>query len=245
MAPNLVFASGVLIPQRIAGLDYFNGLRSQYPPATTLFPPVSVLGSVQLRAQELAERINLKFPAGEIHIIAHSMGGLDARCMLAQNMLGLAAAGRIISLSTISTPHKGSPVANLLLGEPDGLDFPFNNLLAQFASVNVHAIVDLTTTGAPGFKDKDPVPGIRYFAYAGAGLGSPLLFATQVYIQTREGANDGMVSVKSATWPNQLAEPAWDADHFGEVGYALNVPDLTTSFPFLATIARVVQRATS
>jgi hypothetical protein len=108
-----------------------------------------VLGSVQLRAQELAARINQKFPAGEIQIIAHSMGGLDARCMLAQNMLGLAAAGRVISFTTISTPHDGSPVANLLLGEPDGLDFPFNSLLAQFASVNVHALVDLTTTGAP------------------------------------------------------------------------------------------------
>jgi len=26
MNPNLVFASGVLVPQKIAGLDYFNGL---------------------------------------------------------------------------------------------------------------------------------------------------------------------------------------------------------------------------
>ena len=243
MAPNLVFASGVLVPQRIAGLDYFNGLRSQYPPDTTLFPPVSVLGSVELRAQELAARIKQKFPAGEVHIIAHSIGGLDARCLVAQNLLGLAS--RVVSLSTISTPHRGSPVADLLLGEPAGLEFPFSNLLAQFSPVNVHAMLDLRTNGAPGFKDQDPVPGVRYFAYAGAGLGSPLLFSTQAYIQSREGVNDGMVSVNSATWPNKLAEPAWNTDHFGEIGYDLSVPGLRAPFPFLSTISKVVQTATS
>jgi triacylglycerol lipase len=245
MAPNLVFASGVLLPQRIAGLDYFKGLSSVYPPDTTLFPPVSVLGSVELRAHELAGRINAKFPNGEVHIIAHSMGGLDARCLLAQNLLGLAGAGRVVSLSTISTPHHGTPVADLLLGKPARLELPFSSLLAQFSAVNVHALLDLTTTGAPGFKDEDPVSGVRYFAYAGAGLASPLLLATQAYIQAREGANDGLVSVNSATWPNQLAETSWNTDHWGEIGYGLGVPGLTTTFHFLSTIARVVQRATS
>src|SRR5580658_6447953 len=85
MNPNLVFASGVLVPQQIAGLDYFKGLAAIYPEETTLFPPVSVLGSVQSRALELAARIDGKFKTGEVHIIAHSMGGLDARCLLAQN----------------------------------------------------------------------------------------------------------------------------------------------------------------
>src|SRR5580658_8847759 len=115
MGPNLVFASGVLVPQRIAGLDYFKGLAAHYPAETTLFAPVSLLGSVQLRAQQLAAAIAAKFPAGEVHIIAHSMGGLDARCLLAQNLAGLA--GRVVSLSTISTPHHGSPVADMLVGD--------------------------------------------------------------------------------------------------------------------------------
>jgi|HubBroStandDraft_1064217.scaffolds.fasta_scaffold02606_6 triacylglycerol lipase len=245
MGPNLVFASGVLVPQRIAGLDYFKGLAAHYPAETTLFAPVSPLGSVQLRAQQLAIAIAAKFPSGEVHIIAHSMGGLDARCLLAKNLLGLAGKGRIVSLSTISTPHHGSPVADLLLGEPAGLEFPFRDLLAQFAAVNVHALLDLATTGAPGFSERDPVSGVRYFAYAGSGLGSTLLFPTHLYIRLREGNNDGMVSVTSATWPDKLAEDPWDADHVAETGYDLNRPDLTTSFPFLDAIARIVKRATS
>jgi triacylglycerol esterase/lipase EstA (alpha/beta hydrolase family) len=259
MNPNLVFASGFLVPQKIAGLRYFKDLDQFYPEETTLFPPVSVLGSVQLRAQELADRIVKKFPTGEIHVIAHSMGGLDARCLLAKNLNGLT--GRIRSLSMISTPHRGSPVADLLLGDPLGLEFPFSNLLAQFATANAHALVDLTSTGAPGFTNKDPVPGIRYFAYAGSGVVSALLFATHILyagtggdaaqglaslIEAAQGGNDGMVSVLSATWPTNLAEKEWgNADHFAEIGYDLNRPDLTTSFPFKDTIARIVDRATS
>jgi triacylglycerol lipase len=195
MNPNLVFASGVLIPQKLAGLTYFKGLDNHYPAATTLFPPVSVLGSVELRAQELAAQIQAKFPNGPVHVIAHSMGGLDARCLLARNLNGLAGNNRIVSLSTISTPHHGSPVADVLLGHPMGLEFPFSSFLAQFANINAHALLDLTTTGAPGFAEKDPIPGVKYFAYAGSGLGSALLFPTHVLIEASEGANDGMVSV--------------------------------------------------
>lgn len=233
------------MPQRIAGLDYFKDLPAHYPAETTLFAPVSPLGSVQLRAQELAKAIAAKFPSGKVHIIAHSMGGLDARCLLAQNLQGLAAGGRVVSLSTISTPHHGSPVADLLLAEPAGLKFPFQHFLAQFAAVKVHALLDLSTAGAPGFKEKDPVPGVRYFAYAGNGLGSTLLYPTHLYIKTLEGYNDGLVSVTSATWPDKLAENPWDADHFAEIGYDLNRPDLTTPFPFPNAIARIVDRATS
>ena len=243
--PNLVFASGVLMPQKIAGQAYFKDLAQYYPEQTTLFAEVSPVGSVAERAQQLAGAIAAKFPSGEIHIIAHSMGGLDARCLLARDLEGLASGGRIVSLSTISTPHHGSPVADALLGEPAGLELPFNNLLDQFASSVAQALPDLSTKGAPGFTEKDPIPGIRYFAYAASGVESKLLVPTHAYIELLQGDNDGLVSVQSATWPDKLAEPPWDTDHFGEMGYDLNRPDLTTPFPYLEAYARVVQRATA
>ena len=242
MSPNLVFAGGVLVPQRLANLDYFKGLPSHYPAETTLFAPVSPLGSVELRAQQLARQIARKFPAGEVHIIAHSMGGLDARCLLAKNLSGLASGGRVVSLSTIATPHHGSPVANLLLA---GLEFPFHSLVGQFVDLKAPALMELTTEGAPGFQEQDPVPGIRYFAYAGAGPVSKPLSLTHDFLEIREGDNDGLVSVTSATWPDELAEDPWKADHFAETGYDLTRADLTTTFPHLDAIARVVQRATS
>jgi hypothetical protein len=87
---------------------------------------------------------------------------------------------------------------------------------------------------------------VKYFTYAGSGLDSALLFPTHILIDNAEGPNDGMVSVQSATWPAGLTEGAWnDADHFAEVGYDLNRPDLTTTFDLRDAIARVVARATS
>ena len=104
---NLVFASGFFVPQAVLGKDYFRDLPQRYPDA--LFAKVSVLGSIEERAGELAAAIAAKFPTGDIHIIAHSMGGLDSRYLLAKNLNSLAS--RVASLSTVATPHWGSPVA--------------------------------------------------------------------------------------------------------------------------------------
>jgi triacylglycerol lipase len=109
---NLVFASGFLVPQSLAGRDYFRGLRQQYPGA--LFPKVDTIGDVADRAGQLAAQFAAGFKVGEIHIVAHSIGGLDARYLLAKNLGGLTC--RVASLSMIATPHWGSPVADLLTG---------------------------------------------------------------------------------------------------------------------------------
>lgn len=244
MSPNLVFATGVLVPQRILGHDYFRGLAAIYPAETTLFARVSPLGSVQMRAAELARAIAAKFPDGGVHIIAHSMGGLDSRCLLAQDMEGLASGRRVVSLSTISTPHHGSPLANLVLDGLDVLELPFRHILAEFPALTTEVVKDLTTGGQPGFKEKDPVAGVRYFCYAGGAVESKLLHPLHFYIKAREGENDGIVSVASATWPEQLAEEPWGADHISEIGYNLNRPDLHSSFAHAEAVARIVQRAT-
>ena len=42
-----------------------------------------------------------------MHLIAHSMGGLDARHMIVREGM----AERVASLTTVGTPHNGTPVA--------------------------------------------------------------------------------------------------------------------------------------
>jgi triacylglycerol lipase len=244
MSPNLVFASGVLVPQKIGRFEYFKGLAKVYPAETTLFFPVSALGTVQERAAELAKAIAAKFPTGDVHIVAHSMGGLDSRCLLAQDLEGLASGKRVVSLSTISTPHRGSPLADLLLGPLGALEIPLRHFLDEIPAVLANnALVDLSTKNAPGFKAKEPVEGVRYFSYAGHGVGSKLLYPLYEYVKAKEGDNDGVVSLTSAAWPGELTEEPWEADHLAEIGYDLNRPDLTTPFPHKEAIARVVATA--
>src|SRR5437667_12896283 len=105
---NLVFASGFLFPQKIIGENYFRDLPRKLSDA--LFPNVPVAGVVKERARELAKQISKRFPDGEVHIIAHSMGVLDARYLLAQNRQCLADRGRVLSLSTTDTSHARSTV---------------------------------------------------------------------------------------------------------------------------------------
>ena len=114
---NLVFASGFLVPQQFLGIDYFRGMSAHLAGRhDALFHVVPPVGTSEMRAQSLADAIQQKFPAGPVHIIAHSMGGLDSRTLIARNHHGLSQPGRIASLTTLSTPHRGSPVADLLAG---------------------------------------------------------------------------------------------------------------------------------
>lgn len=68
-------------------------------------------GSVAANARELKTNIEnwLKpMKADRVHVIAHSKGGLDT-----QHMEALAPAFKLLSLSTLSTPHMGSVAADL------------------------------------------------------------------------------------------------------------------------------------
>jgi triacylglycerol lipase len=245
---NLVFASGFLQPQKVLGIDYFRGLPAQYPEA--LFPKVPVNGSVRDRAPVLAQQIKDRFPTGDIHIIAHSMGGLDSRYLLAKNLLGLAE--RIKSLSTVSTPHRGSPVADLLLGLIPGIDSgPVKKFLNHFASIGSGALDDLSTAAAVNFNKENPdVSGVHYFSYFGSGHISLALRPTFELIKSRgatedEKNNDGVVSLASARWPSELVEQPWPADHLAQIGHNLDTADLHSSFDHKAAFARVIEQAAS
>jgi triacylglycerol lipase len=244
---NLVFASGFFQPQEILGIHYFRGLPEQYPDA--LFPKVAVNARVHERAPELARQMKDRFPEGDIHIIAHSMGGLDSRYLLSKNLLGLAE--RIRTLSTVSTPHRGSPVADLIVGLIPGVASDLiKAVLERFSSIGSGALDDLTTKAAVTFNQENPnVTGVRYLSYFGTGHTSVALVPTFELIKSRgvladEKTNDGVVSLASAKWPAELVEQPWPADHLAQIGHNLDTADLHSSFDHKAAFARVVERAT-
>ena len=58
-------------------------------------------------------RIDLAAYKGPFHLIAHSMGGLDSRFLITH--LQPEEDNRILSLTTIGSPHHGSPIADLIV----------------------------------------------------------------------------------------------------------------------------------
>jgi triacylglycerol lipase len=268
---NLVFASGFLIPQDFFGKQYFNGLAKRIKDEgkhEAIFPLVGPLDSCAKRAPELAKAIALGFPTGEIHIIAHSMGGLDSRVVIAGNLEGLSTPGRIKSLTTIATPHLGSPVADLLLdgNVPDywrAAAAVIANLL-RLSGVETGALRDLTADGAAKIPDPRQTHSyIRYRSYCTVGrpavsgllgLGSfvglppketaAALVPTHEYIKSvKDEENDGLVTLKSAQY-GDVQQPFWQCDHADAVGYNLDQPLILPppAFDHLAAYAAIISQ---
>lgn len=80
-------------------------------------PTVPAAESVEGRGAKLKESIESELktwpPGTRAHIVAHSMGGLDARWVIAQEGM----AEKIASLTTIATPHRGTTLGDLAYDE--------------------------------------------------------------------------------------------------------------------------------
>jgi hypothetical protein len=239
---NLVFASGFLVPQRLLGINYFRGLQAHLAGKhAALFPLVPPVGTVIQRAQVLADAIQQAYPQGPIHIIAHSMGGLDSRTLIGRNLNGLSDPGRIASLTTLSTPHRGSPVADLLAGprptDERRLVYDVIDHAIELLGVDTGALANLTTQEAATVPDAAMThTHIRYRSYFASGRTGilPTCFAfaaTHQYIHAVTGQqNDGAVALDSAKY-GEFQQPFWPCDHADMVGHNLDTADLEV-FPF-------------
>ena len=152
-------------------------------------------GSIHARAEALRKEIRGHVGTEAVHIIAHSMGGLDARHMITH----LDMAGQVLSLSTVGTPHRGTVLADR------GVDLAVNYRLMswlQTLGIPDDAFHDLRTDRCATFNLTTPdVASVRYFSVAGDRARNatflPLRFSHDV-IAAAEGPNDGLVAVKSA-----------------------------------------------
>src|SRR5437763_5240750 len=93
--------------------------------------------------------------------ICNGMIAMDARFMISK----LDMADRILSLTTIGTPHRGSPIADLVgAAAPPGF-----NQVVKSSGIDIKGIADLTTTACARFNQDVPdSPKVRYFSIAGS-----------------------------------------------------------------------------
>jgi len=171
-------------------------------------------GPIELRARQLKELINrqlgiLGLPDHRVIILAHSMGGLDARYMISR--LGMA--DRVTALVTLSTPHHGSSYADWVvrnLGDRLG-----GRKLAAALGLDLRAIADLTTDAVKRFNDEvRDASAVRYFSVSACRPRSAVpafLQHSHAIVFRHEGENDGVVSIVSAKWGEHLG--TWPVDH--------------------------------
>jgi triacylglycerol lipase len=163
--------------------------------------------------------------AGRVDLVGFSLGGLDARHLAAGPLRE-----RIAAIVTVSTPHRGTPLATYLLEGPERLaslsvqamEF-FGRLAWKSEPPNVAAALrELTPAYASDvFEAAHPAPeGVwcaSYSARAGTGIYPPLRLSQRLLAQLA-GDNDGLVPTSSAIWAEHLGTV--DADHarLGGVG---------------------------
>ncbi len=217
-------------------LHYFRGIAAHLETLGCHAHAVRLPGaaSVPERAKRLVDKIE-SLPHEKVDIIAHSLGGLDARYALAK--LGLAS--RVRALVTVGTPHRGTPLADL------ATDGPLAAARKAIAALGLplHALDWLSTSALDAFnRDVVDAPGVRYASVVGgireAKTPVPLaIAAAHAYLRKVAGANDGLVPIASQYWGETLAEI--EADHFAQVGWRIGVRG---TFDALGLYAFVVAR---
>jgi triacylglycerol lipase len=198
-------------------VDYFNGIPPVLQAAgnRVLVPKLSPTNSIARRAAQLKAFIDYVSPHEPVNLIGHSMGGLDCRYMITH--LGMES--RVLSLTTLGTPHRGCFFADWALARFNRV---FGSILDQF-NVPRQAFDDLTVARCKTFNDRTPdAPAVRYYSVGGhyqLRWSNPSWRLTASLVAKVEGPNDGIVSLTSAKWGESFE--VWDADHVSLVNWRL------------------------
>jgi len=196
---------------------YFRGVpaRLERSGVDVRLASVARVGSIAERARELVECIEA-IGTPKVNVVAHSMGGLDARYAISRLGLG----SKVASLTTIGTPHRGTPIADLgaALERRLGLGRAFEAM-----GVRLDAVGALTVRRMTVFNRRvADVQGVAYGSVVGAvhrkRQVNPLLLPGYLYLKERAGENDGMVPASSQEWGEVLFRI--EADHWAQIGWS-------------------------
>ncbi|KAF9056553.1 Alpha/Beta hydrolase protein [Panaeolus papilionaceus] len=155
------------------------------------------------RAKVLEEKISAVYPGRSVHLIGHSMGGLDCRYLtthLTNRQF------KVLSITTIATPHRGSSFADHFLSTVGPSRMPSVMSLLDLlpnGGGDGKAFECLTVESMKRFNEETPdVEGVKYFSWGAVydpGLIDTWKWPHSVLLE-KEGPNDGLVSVESAKW---------------------------------------------
>jgi len=203
MRPNVVLIHGMLGFRRFLWREYFHGVHHLLDGMglRVTIPKLPWGRSIRVRAAALARQ--LEGVNDPLHLIAHSMGGVDARCYIT-HMQGHR---KVASLTTLASPHRGSSAADYVMSG-----------LSVFRLLP--SIVNMMPKAMARFNRETPNhPDVVYRSYSAARPLAEQPWLVRRYgrtIQAVEGDNDSQVSVTSAIWGCHA--DTLRADHFEVIG---------------------------
>ncbi|KAI9094684.1 Alpha/Beta hydrolase protein [Phlyctochytrium arcticum] len=209
----IVLCHGLLgfdtIGPSFARLHYWRGVKEALESlgCTVYITKVPFAADVSIRAKALKASMESNILGKRVNLVAHSMGGLDCRYMISNLLNHSRPPFSVNSLTTVATPHHGSPIASFPL--VSSVTLPMIKLLYTSTTLDFRAFTDLTPDYLtqefnPATKDNQ---GVAYFSYGADGVESvyekPFIYPlrlTYEYLAFKDGPNDGLVTVDSSRW---------------------------------------------
>jgi triacylglycerol lipase len=196
--------------------------------------------------------------AEKVHLIAHSMGGLDSRRMI----VDLGMADKVASLTTIGTPHLGTVLADRIINNAGGEEL----ILAagKFLDFDLRGGRDLRETECAEMnlrlanaEAKNNVYYQTYSSYPAENMLFGPFLLTYLFIRgSRPGEtveNDALVPVDSQKWATHVTaedgtrkdivqkEFPFRADHLNEIGWWIKDPNHESTDKVKAVYLEIAQ----
>ena len=205
--------------------------------------------SIEERAAVLKNILHQKHYGEMVNLVGHSLGGLDARYLA-----GAMEHPFVASITTIGTPHRGSPLAS----------WSVNQIKANAFWYNLFRVFDYDLAGRRFLPELTPefmatkfnpnVPNrldVKYYSVVTQanltdGSLSPILWLPLWWLRSQNDpmskeANDGMVPVSSQEWGEVILRTR--LDHLGQMNHhAFRFPQDNASLSvYRAIVSRLQQ----
>jgi triacylglycerol lipase len=185
------------------------------------------------------EKTLLETKAEKVNIIAHSKGGLDSRYFIWKYNSG----NQVASLTTISTPHHGAEIADLIFKQKiihtkliKKTLKAFGNLYGDINPDLYNVNHQLTTEKMKEFnlniKADDNVYYQSIYTTMKNSFDDLMFFYSYLYLKSISGENDGVVSGLSSRWGKNVTKIEGGISHAEIVDYkkkkisSINIPDI-------------------
>lgn len=214
----VILVHGIIAHDRKSIIDFWGNI-----PETLIANGVKIYfgntdawGSFESNAQLLKETIDkvlLETQSEKVNIIAHSKGGLDSRFLIWNYNYG----GKVASLTTISTPHHGAELADLIFQQKIVHTNAARKALEIYGQMTGDVNPDLysvnsqlTTENMKEFNRKvitdENVYYQSYYTTMKNAFADMMHFTNYLSIKKISGANDGVVSEVSARWSDNITK---------------------------------------
>lgn len=207
--------------------EYFRGIKGYYEATGT---PVYVVelstdGSIGERAAVLKNFLETDLKGKMVNLVGHSLGGLDSRYVVS-----VLKSTQVASITTIGTPHRGSPVADWAVRQSKrgSLWYWFFRLLGY--DLDLRRFLPEITTDSMEKVFNPRVPNrsdVRYNSVISSGrfedgsmsyiLWFPAHWLEEEKHQLSVNGHDGLVPKESQKWGNVIADVT--LDHLGQMNH--------------------------